>query len=78
MSGRIQLCQLHRGTEIQMAAAKWQQANGARKSAKTDGQKRSETDSSKSVRKRAKKVAKTVENKRKQAKNCENDRGIFL
>ena len=52
-----------------MPAAKWQQANGA-KSAKTDSQKRSETDSSKCVKtsEKVQKRSKTSENKRKSAK----------
>ena len=58
-----------------MAAAKWQQANGAkkvRKSAKTDGQKRPETGSPKKCE-HERKSAKTVENKRKRAKTIAED-----
>ena len=58
-----------------MAAAKWQQANGAKKC---------ENGRPKTVRNRQPKKcenelksAKTVENERKQAKKCENDREVF-
>ena len=58
-----------------MAAAKWQQANGAKKC---------ENGRPKTVRNRPpkkyeneRKGAKTVENERKQAKKCENDGGVF-
>ena len=52
-----------------MAAAKWQQANGATK-CDTDGQKRSETDSPKSAKTsgEVQKRSKTSENRRKSAK----------
>ena len=54
-----------------MAAAKWQQANGAKK-CETEGQKRSETDSSKSAKTseslKAQKKSETSENRRKSAK----------
>ena len=58
-----------------MAAAKWQQANGAKKC---------EHGRPKTVRNRHppncendQKSAITVENERKQAKKCENDMGAF-
>ena len=58
-----------------MAAAKWQQANGA---------KRCENGRPKTIRNRhpqkcenERKSAKMVENERKQAKKIENDRGTF-
>ena len=69
---------------IQSAAAKWQQAYGAkkceisrrmvRKSAKTDGQKMSETDSPKSAKtsERGRKRSKTSENGRKKLGNGPN------
>ena len=48
-----------------------------KESAKTDGQKRSETDSPKSA-KTSEKSAKTDEKVQKQTKRCENDRGAFV
>ena len=58
-----------------MAAAKLQLANGAKK-CENGRPKRSETDTSESA-KTSLKVQKAVENKRKQTKECENDRGGF-
>ena len=58
---------------IQMAAAKCQQENGAKKC--ENGRPRTVSNRPlKKCAKRAKKRAQTVENKRKQAKMCENDR----
>ena len=58
-----------------MAAAKWQQANGAKKC--ENGRPKTVRNRQPQKSENERKSAKTVENERKQAKKCENDRDAF-
>ena len=58
-----------------MAAAKWQQANGAKKCEK--GRPRTVRNRQPKKCENERKSAEAVEHKRKQAKKCEDDRDAF-
>ena len=73
--GTLKIRRDFRGVGREMAAAKWQQANCAKKVRKRTA-KNCQKQTAQKVRKRVQN-AKTVENKRKQASKCENDWGPF-
>ena len=59
-----------------MAAATWQQANGAKKC--ENGRRKTVRNRQPKKCENERKSTKTIDNKRKQAKKCENDRGVFF